>query len=150
MEIVRWMYRMFVEERMLESRLAKMLNERGITTDLGRAWTQGTIHQILTNEKYVGNNIYNRMSFKLKKKRVLNPPEMWIRSDAVFESIVPAELFTRAHNIIRERSRKYSNDELLGQPRSLLEREGRLSGLLIDETDGNGFQFGLSRPGFAA
>src|SRR5450631_681684 len=28
MEIVRWMYRMFVEERMLESRLAKMLNER--------------------------------------------------------------------------------------------------------------------------
>ena len=56
-------------------------------------------------EKYVGNNIYNRMSFKLKKKRVLNPPEMWIRSDAVFESIVPAELFTRAHNIIRERSR---------------------------------------------
>jgi hypothetical protein len=37
-----------------------------------------------------------------------------------------------------------------GQPRSLLEREGRLSGLLIDETDGNGFQFGLSRPGFAA
>ena len=101
-------------------------------------------------EKYVGNNIYNRMSFKLKKQRVLNPPEMWIRSDAVFESIVPAELFTRAHNIIRERSRKYSNDELLGQPRSLLEREGRLSGLLIDETDGNGFQFGLSRPGFAA
>ena len=136
MEIVRWMYRMFVEERMLESRLAKMLNERGITTDLGRAWTQGTIHQILTNEKYVGNNIYNRMSFKLKKKRVLNPPEMWIRSDAVFESIVPAELFTRAQTIIRERSRKYSNDELLGQLRSLLEREGRLSGLLIDETDG--------------
>ena len=66
----------------------------------------------MTNEKYVGNNIYNRMSFKLKKKRVLNPPEMWIRSDAVFESIVPAELFTSAQTIIRERSRKYSNDEL--------------------------------------
>ena len=76
------------------------------------------------------------MSFKLKKKRVLNPPEMWIRSHAVFESIVPADLFTRAQTIIRERSRKYSNDELLGQLRSLLEREGRLSGLLIDETDG--------------
>jgi hypothetical protein len=27
----------------------------------------------LTNEKYVGNNTYNKMSFKLKKKRVLNP-----------------------------------------------------------------------------
>jgi len=135
-EIVRWMYRMFVEERIVESKLAKMLNDRGVTTDLGRPWSQGTIHQILTNEKYVGNNVYNRVSFKLKKKRVLNPPEMWIRSDAVFESIVPADLFSKAQHIIGDRSRKYTNDELLGQLRALLERQGRLSGLLIDETDG--------------
>jgi hypothetical protein len=33
------------------------------------------------------------MSFKLKKKRVINPPEMWIRRDAAFEGIVPADLF---------------------------------------------------------
>ena len=58
-EIVRWMYRTFVEERIVESKLARMLNERGVTTDLGRPWTQGTVHQILTNEKYVGNNVYN-------------------------------------------------------------------------------------------
>ena len=135
-EIVRWVYRMFVEEGMLESRLAKMLNERGITTNLGSAWTQGTIHQILTNEKYVGNNVYNRTSFKLKKKRVVNPPEMWVRSDATFESIVPADLFTKAQTIIRERSRRYSNDELLDQLRMLLERVGHLSGPLIDEADG--------------
>ena len=135
-EIVRWMYRMFVEERIVESKLAKMLNERGVTTDLGRPWSQGTIHQILTNEKYVGNNVYNRVSFKLKKKRVLNPPEMWIRSDAVFESIVPADLFSKAQHIIAERSRKYTNGELLDQLRTLFERQGRLSGLLIDETDG--------------
>ena len=135
-EIVRWMYRMFVEERIVESKLAKMLNERGVTTDLGRPWSQGTIHQILTNEKYVGNNVYNRVSFKLKKKRVLNPPEMWIRSDAVFESIVPAGLFGKAQHIIAERSRKFTNDELLDQLRTLLVRQGHLSGLLIDETDG--------------
>jgi DNA invertase Pin-like site-specific DNA recombinase len=135
-EIVRWMYRMFVEERIVESKLAEMLNDRGVTTDLARSWTQGTIHQILTNEKYVGNNVYNRVSFKLKKKRVPNPPDMWIRSDAAFESIVPADLFSKAQQIIRERSRKYSNDELLDQLRSLLEREGRLSGFLIDEADG--------------
>ena len=135
-EIVRWMYRTFVEERIVESKLARMLNERGVTTDLGRPWTQGTVHQILTNEKYVGNNVYNRVSFKLKKKRVLNPPDMWIRSDSVFESIVPAELFAWAQTIIRERGRRYTDDELLGHLRSLLEREGRLSGLLIDEADG--------------
>lgn len=135
-ETVRWMYRTFVEQRIVESKLARMLNERGIATDLGRPWTQGTVHQVLTSEKYVGNNVYNRTSFKLKKKRVVNPPKMWIRADAAFESIVSTELFLKTQEIIRERSRRYSNDELLGQLQVLLQREGRISGLLIDETDG--------------
>ena len=135
-EIVRWMYRTFVEERIVESKVASMLNERGITTDLGRPWTPGTVHQVLTNEKYVGNNVYNRVSFKLKKKRVANPPDMWIRANAAFEPIVSVDLFLKAQEIIRERSRRYSNDELLEQLRSLLRREGRVSGLLIDETAG--------------
>jgi DNA invertase Pin-like site-specific DNA recombinase len=135
-EIVRWMYRTFVGERIVESKLARMLNERGITTDLSRPWTQGTVHQVLTSEKYVGNNVYNRMSFKLKQKRVVNPPEMWIRANAVFEPIVPPELFVKAQNIILERSRRYTNDEMLDHLRALLSREGRLSGLLVDEADG--------------
>jgi DNA invertase Pin-like site-specific DNA recombinase len=134
--IVLWMYRLFVEEKVAESKLASMLNDHGITTDLGRPWTQGTVHQVLTNEKYVGNNVYNRVSFKLKKKRVLNPPQMWVRNNAAFEAVVPADLFGKAQNIIRERGRKYSNDELLAQLRDLLERKGCLSGLLIDEEDG--------------
>jgi DNA invertase Pin-like site-specific DNA recombinase len=134
--IVLWMYRMFVEQKMTESKLASILNERGVTTDLGRPWTPGTVHQVLTNEKYVGNNVYNRVSFKLKKKRVLNPPHMWIRSNAAFEPVVPADLFGKAQNIIHERGRKYTNDELLKQLCGLLERKGCLSGLLIDEEDG--------------
>jgi hypothetical protein len=40
---------------------------------------------VLTNEKYVGNNVYNRVSFKLKKKRVVNEPDMWVRADGAFE-----------------------------------------------------------------
>ena len=133
-EIVRWMYRMFVDERILETKIASMLNERAIITDLGRAWTRATVHQVLTNEKYLGNNVYNRVSFKLKKKRVANPPDMWIRRNGAFEPLIPAELFARAQSIVSDRSRRYTNDELLDHLRSLLEREGRLSGLLIDET----------------
>ena len=135
-EIVRWMYRIFVEGRIVESKLASMLNERGIPTDLGRPWTRGTVHQVLTSEKYIGNNVYNRVSFKLKKKRVVNAPDMWIRSDAVFQPIVPADLFAETQSIIRERSRRHSDEELLDRLRNLLKREGRLSGLLIDDTEG--------------
>jgi hypothetical protein len=91
---------------------------------------------VLTSEKYSGHNIYNRVSFKLKQKRVVNPPEMWIRANGVFEPIVPADLFSKAQAIIHERSRRYSNDELLEQLRGLLNREGHVSGLLIDESEG--------------
>lgn len=134
-EIVRWMYRIFTDDGIAESKIAGMLNERRIPTDLGRAWTRATVHQLLTNEKYVGNNVYNKVSFKLKKKRVVNPPEMWIRGDKVFEPVVSPELFYRARNIILERCRTYTNDELLDQLRHLLQQAGHLSGLLIDGTD---------------
>jgi citrate lyase alpha subunit len=60
------------ERRTVESEIARDLNERGIVTELRRGWTRGTVHQVLTNEKYIGNNVYNRISFKLKKKRVAN------------------------------------------------------------------------------
>jgi DNA invertase Pin-like site-specific DNA recombinase len=135
-EIVRWIYQTFVEDKTVESKLAARLNQRGIMTDLGRLWTRGAVHQVLTNEKYIGNNVYNRRSFKLKKKRVVNPPEMWIRRDSAFESIVQPELFAQAQQIISERSRKFTNEELLAHLRAVLEREGRLCGLLIDETEG--------------
>src|SRR5690348_16013778 len=62
-EAVRWIYRAFVEEGKPEREIAELLNTRKVRTDLGRAWTRGTVHQVLINEKYVGNNVWNRVSF---------------------------------------------------------------------------------------
>lgn len=134
-ETVREMYRAFVEEGKTEAEVAQSLNEKGIATDCGRPWTRGTVHEVLTNEKYIGNNVYNRISFKLKKRRVTNPPEMWVRRDTAFEPIVSQEMFSKAQAIIHERGRRFTDEELLDQLRRLMEREGRLSGLLIDERE---------------
>jgi DNA invertase Pin-like site-specific DNA recombinase len=136
LELVRWLYRTFADEKANESKLAAILNEDGIKTDLGRLWNSSTIHQVLTNEKYVGNNVYNKTSFKLKKKRVVNSHDMWIRSTAAFEPIVSLDLFMKVQQIIHERSRKFTDEELLDHLRTLLEREGRLSGFLIDSAEG--------------
>ena len=85
-----------------------------MTTDLGRPWTRGTVHQVLINEKYIGNNVWNRRSFKLKKKRVRNSPDMWIRAEGAFEPIVDRDLFDAAQSIIRERShRRFTDEEML-------------------------------------
>jgi DNA invertase Pin-like site-specific DNA recombinase len=134
-DTVRWMYRVFVEDGKLEREIAANLNERGISTDLARPWTRGTVHQVLINEKYIGNNVWNRRSFKLKKKRVQNDPDIWIRAEGAFEPIVERSLFEAAQAIIRERSRRVTDEEMLDTLRSLLQEHGYLSGLIIDETD---------------
>jgi len=133
--VVREIYERFVRQRQPEWQIAASLNQRGILSDLERPWTRATIHQILTNPKYVGTNVYNRQSFKLKQKRISNPPDMWITREGAFEPIVPAELFVQARAIIHARHRHLTDDELLGRLRSLLTRHGNLSGLLIDESE---------------
>jgi DNA invertase Pin-like site-specific DNA recombinase len=134
-ETVRWIYRAFVDEGLAERQIAIQLNQKGILTDLGRAWTRATVHQILTNEKYVGNNVFNRTSFKLKKHHVNNTREMWVRKDNAFPAIVDPSYFFNAEGIIRQRNRKFSNDDMLSKLKALHERKGWLSGILINEAD---------------
>ncbi len=134
--IVRDIYRWFTDEGQHEVEIAKRLNDQGVLTDLGRNWTRATVREILTNEKYIGNNVYNRISFKLKKLRVINGPDMWIRKDSAFEAVVSQEAFYTAQGIIRARARRFSDAELIEKLRGLYERRGFLSGLVIDETEG--------------
>ncbi len=133
---VRWMYLQFVADGKTEREIADELNARGVQTDWGRPWNRSTVHEVLTNEKYIGNNVYNRISFKLKKTRVRNTPDMFIRSNGVFEPIVDTDLFVRAQHIVAERSRKLSDAELIEWLRGIYQRHGRLSALIIDEYEG--------------
>jgi hypothetical protein len=133
---VNQMYHWFIDEGAFESEIAGRLNSMGLRTDLDREWTRGTVHEVLTNEKYIGNNVYNRTSFKLKKLRVQNSSDMWIKKEGAFEPIVPPEVFYTAQGIIRARAHRYSNEELIERLRTLYQNRGFLSGLIIDETDG--------------
>jgi DNA invertase Pin-like site-specific DNA recombinase len=134
--IVRWIYRCFVEDRREEAEIAAELNHRGVLTDHGRPWTRGTVHQVLINEKYIGHNVWNRVSFKLKQRRVTNDPSMWVRADGAFQGIVDPAIFDAARAIIQARSHHLSNEEMLGLLRGIFERTGLLSGLIIDEAEG--------------
>lgn len=134
--IVREIYERFVSEGKQEREIAEALNSRNLRTDLDRPWTRGTVHQILTNEKYIGNNVFNRLSFKLKKRRIHNPPEMWVRAEGVFQAIVEPTLFEQAQAIILERSRKLTDEELVEKLKEIYIKTGYLSALVIDEFDG--------------
>lgn len=134
-ETVCWMYRAFVEDGKTEREIADLLNAQNVATDFGRPWTRGTVHQVLINAKYVGDNVWNRVSFKLKKKRVRNRPDIWIKAEGAFEGIVERTLFEAAQAIITERSHRLTDEEMLSSLRALYEAHGQLSGLVIDETE---------------
>lgn len=131
--VVQRMYEMFVNEGRPEREIADVLNAEGHRTDLDRPWARATVHQVLTNEKYIGNNVFNKVSFKLKQRRVVNPRDMWIRAEGAYPAIVDKALFLRAREIVDARSRHFSDEELLNALRAILKRQGQLSGLIIDE-----------------
>jgi len=132
-EVVRGIYESFTRFDRTEAEIAAGLNANGVISHLGRPWTRGMVHQILINEKYIGNNVWNHYSYKLKQRRVRNSPEVWIRADGVFESIVDKASWEKAQDIICKRANRYSDDELLGGLRRLYDSTGFLSGLIIDE-----------------
>src|SRR5574338_614162 len=110
-ETARWIYETFVEDGLSESQIAGRLNGMKVRTDLDREWTRATVNEVLTNEKYIGNNVYNRISFKLKKTRVVNTPDMWIKKEGAFEPIVQPDLFYTAQGIMRARARRYCDEK---------------------------------------
>ncbi|MFN5745290.1 MAG: recombinase family protein, partial [Methylococcaceae bacterium] len=133
---VNLMFQWLIEEDLRIGEIAGRLNGMGVRSDLGQPWTYSTVRQVLTNEKYIGNNLYNRRSFKLKKLHVTNPPAMWIRKEGAFEGIVPAEVFFTAQQILIARATKYTDEDLLERLRRLYQHTGRLSGLIIDQAEG--------------
>ena len=130
---VRQIYAMFVDDGLSEQEIALRLNHERVPTDLGREWSRSSVHQILTNEKYIGNNVFNRVSFKLKQRRIVNSRESWVRAEGVYPSIIERALFDRARSIIDARSNHYSDEQLLPLLQTILKEEGSLSGLAIDE-----------------
>ena len=118
-----------------ETEIANQLNARGLKNFFGRHWSRGTVREVLTNEKYIGNNLYNRTSSKMKQKSRPNPEDEWIRKEQAFDPIVDMGRFYAVQAIYRERNKKVTNDELLKGLQDLYCKQGRLSALIIDEAN---------------
>lgn len=130
--IVRLIFDQFVRARKTQLEIARLLNKRGIVTDLNRAWTRESVNHIIGCEKYIGHNVWNRRSAKLKLKWVFNPPSQWVRADNAFDAIVDPKIFSRAQAIVRAQSVLMSREQMLAALSKLLEKRGKLTRSIID------------------
>jgi hypothetical protein len=140
---VNWIFRQFVERRRSVLDIAISLNRKNNHGE--RLWKKDAIHDILTNEKYIGHNVYHRRSYKLKSKYVTNPPNMWIRAENAFEAIVPKTLFEAASKIILGRRHKLTDEEMIAHLRKVLKQYGKITGALIRDASATPFVQAIRR-----
>lgn len=133
--VVKWIFERFLEVKS-ETVIAWELNQKGLVSSTGAAWSRAAVGAVLRNESYIGNLIFNRKSQKLRQTAVKNPPEQWIRSEGCIEPIVDREVFFSVRKIIEERRVDLSEEEMLFRLRKALFREGRLTPTIIDRTPG--------------
>ena len=134
--IVRRIYSMFLGRGMAEAAIAGALNDEGVPAHRAGPWTRAAVVGILTNDKYVGDNVFNRRSFKLKQRRVTNGRAMWIRAEAAFEALVDRTSFEAVRLALDARRTCATDDEMLDALRALLRERGGLSAFVIDEAPG--------------
>lgn len=69
-------FRLYAVDRKSPTEIARLLNERGTPYEQGREWIRFIVRRMVTNPKYIGANVTNRQSAKLRGRVVQNPPEM--------------------------------------------------------------------------
>ena len=109
-EVVRQIFRWFVEEGWSIYRITQELSVRGIPTKFGRpAWSKTSVYRILKNPAYVGTLYYNRTGYAGpespvgKRKRVWRPKEEWI--GVAIPALVDEELFQAAQRRFEQNQR---------------------------------------------
>lgn len=124
---VREIYRMFILENRDMQGIANELNRLRVPFLDGRRWTRMGVRGILTNQKYKGTCLYNRMNSRLSSRAKANAETEWIVVPNAFEAIIDPATFEAAQQVLRNKPFNLSDDQVLEGLRSILGAKGRLS-----------------------
>ncbi|MHB8267450.1 recombinase family protein [Bradyrhizobium sp.] len=112
-KVVHHVYDLFIDRKETLKDIARTLNAQGIPNEFGRAWTAMVVRGLLSNEKYIGNAVYNRTSRKLDKNWRRNPRAEWVRGVGAYEAIVSPRRFQQAQRQLKENARISTDNEML-------------------------------------
>lgn len=133
-QMVRRIFRLSADKLLLDCEIVRLLNAEGSTGPTGGAWSRSMISHILQSERYLGTNVFNQSSSKLRGGSRRNSRDAWIRCEGAFEPIISRRLFDRAQRARGRVLHIYQEDELTSRLQTLLEREGKLSGAIIQRS----------------
>ena len=102
---IRQIFQWYTEEGYGGSKIANMLNERGIKTKRGNNWSQNSVCRILTNEIYTGKIINGKEEIAdfLTGQRKEKDESEWLVTIRPELRIVEDEVFDKAQDILKGR-----------------------------------------------
>ena len=102
---IRQIFQWYTEEGYGGSKIANMLNERGIKTKRGNNWSQNSVCRILTNEIYTGKIIKGKeeiVDFLTGQRKEKDESE-WLVTIRPELRIIEDEVFDKAQDILKGR-----------------------------------------------
>ena len=107
--IIRQIYQWYTQEGYGASKIAIMLNERGLKTKRNCQWSQNAICRILTNELYTGKIINGKEEVAdfLTGRRAEKDETQWMVVDRPELQIIPPETFEQAQQIMEARGKAF-------------------------------------------
>lgn len=107
--IIRQIYQWYTQEGYGASKIAIMLNERGLKTKRNCQWSQNAVCRILTNELYTGKIINGKEEVAdfLTGRRTEKDETQWMVVDRPELQIIPPETFEQAQQIMEARGKAF-------------------------------------------
>jgi DNA invertase Pin-like site-specific DNA recombinase len=133
---IRQIFRLFIREKMNFLEIALELKRQKLKYLRGSEWDHKAVRAVLTHPKYAGINVYGRSSYRLYTPRLEVPRSEWAVRPGAFEAVVEPETFHEAQRILATFTRNKSDESLLEVLKAILEKEGKLSTDIIENTPG--------------
>ncbi|MDE5569267.1 MAG: recombinase family protein [Ruminococcus sp.] len=100
-EVVREIFDLYVNKGYGTHKISKVLNDRGLTSLRGIAWSTTAVSRLLKNKIYAGYVINGRTEVKnfIEKTRRIKDESEWFEVEKPDLRIIPLELWEKAQNI---------------------------------------------------
>jgi DNA invertase Pin-like site-specific DNA recombinase len=115
--------------------IAKHLTDRGKLNSLSKPFNGNQIYRILKQNLYTGQYTYNKTTQRLHRPSTSNNESDWIHS-RMMPPIIPAPIFDEVQRRRDPAYKRYSQNDLLDHLRNILDKNGRITTNLINDTPG--------------
>ncbi|MCW0221516.1 MAG: recombinase family protein [Prosthecobacter sp.] len=112
-KLIHYVYDLFLDDGKSLNEIARVLNSAGSVSASGYPWYWYSVRELLANEKYMGNSVYNRSSRKLGGRYQKNPKSEWVRGLAAFDAVVSPERFAEAQERLRTNIVRHTSSFML-------------------------------------